>query len=121
LIIKQFVSIDRPETVLEWVWKLLLKHIPDASFPSDHSAVSTAFLLSLFYTNYKKIWYLFLIFTILMCTSRIILWVHWPFDILAGILVWVLSAIISFKVLKWNKYVDIFNKFILKLANYLKL
>ena len=40
LIIQQFFHFDRPESIV----KPLIEHIPDASFPSDHAAVSFAFL-----------------------------------------------------------------------------
>jgi undecaprenyl-diphosphatase len=48
IVIQQFVHLERPETALHGATKLLLKHIPDASFPSDHASVSFAFLTSLF-------------------------------------------------------------------------
>lgn len=121
LVIQNLVKIDRPETALQWAWKLILEHIPDASFPSDHAAVSIAFLVSLFFTKYTKIWLLFLVPMILMNISRVILWVHWPFDTIAGIIIWIISAIISFKFLKWNKYIDKFNNFALKVAGIFKL
>ena len=40
LIIQHFFFFERPETLITPI----LKHIPDASFPSDHAAVSFAFL-----------------------------------------------------------------------------
>jgi membrane-associated phospholipid phosphatase len=57
----------------------------------------------------------------LMSISRVILWVHWPFDIIVGIIIWIISAIISFKLLKWNKYINKFNNFILKISKIFKL
>jgi len=38
------VNVDRPEEHLKAGGKLLLDHLPDASFPSDHATVSIAFL-----------------------------------------------------------------------------
>ncbi len=120
-IIKSFVSIDRPETVLEWVWKLVLDHIPDASFPSDHATVSVAFLVSLFFAWYKKTWIVFIIPVILMNLSRITVWVHWPIDILMWTIIWWISSIISFKIVKNIKIIDKLNNLIIKLINYIKL
>lgn len=114
LIIQQIIIIDRPETVINWTWKLLLKHLPDASFPSDHATVSFAFITWLFLANYKKTFYFYLPFVILMNLSRIIAWVHWPFDILAWMLVWILWWIISFKILTKYKFVNIVNNYIIK-------
>lgn len=121
LIIQQFIHLERPEEALKWVWKLLLNHIPDASFPSDHAAVSISFLTWLFVANYKKIGYIFLVATVLMNLSRIILWVHWPFDIIWWMITWISSAIISFKYLKKCKKIDKLNNFIIKIMNYIKL
>jgi len=120
-IIKSFVDIERPETVLEWVGKLLLDHIPDASFPSDHAWVGIAFLTSLFLANYKKIWYFFIIPSILMIISRVIVGVHWPLDIFVWSIIWIISAFISFKILNKCKYINNLNDFIIKIMNYIKL
>lgn len=121
LIIQQFVNIDRPESALDWAWQLLLSHIPDASFPSDHATVAIAFLTSLFLAWYKKIWYIFAPFAIIMVISRVILWVHWPFDILAWSVVWIISSFITFKCLNKINFINKFNRFIIKIMNYIKM
>lgn len=121
LTIQQFITIDRPEKALEWIWKLILNHVPDASFPSDHAAVSISFLTSLFLANYKKFAYVFLIPVVLMNLSRVTLWVHWPFDIVWWLIVWVTSSFIVFKLLKTNKYIIIINNFIIKIMSYIKM
>lgn len=121
LLIQQFVHLDRPEQHLENWAKLLLNHIPDASFPSDHATVSFAFLTWLFLSWYKKIWYLFLPFVIVMNLARIIAWVHWPFDVLVWSLIWIFWMIFSFKFWKKIKILEKFNNFILKIMWYIKL
>lgn len=121
LIIQQLVHIQRPETVLEWVWKLIMKHLPDASFPSDHATVSVAFLSSLFFYWYKKIWYIFLPFVILMLLSRVILWVHWPFDIIAWTIVWIFSSFVVFKYITKIKFINKINRFLIKIMWFIKL
>jgi undecaprenyl-diphosphatase len=100
---------------------LLLNHIPDASFPSDHATVSIAFLTSLFLSWFKNVWYFFTPFVILMLLSRVILWVHWPFDILAWISVWIFSSFITFKYLVKIKFINKINQFIIKTMWYIKL
>ncbi len=91
LIIQQFIHLERPETAITSAGKLLMKHIPDASFPSDHASVSVAFLTALFLTGYRKVFFAFLPWVILMLVSRVIVGVHWPFDIVAGIIIGILS------------------------------
>jgi len=121
LIIQHIVYVDRPEAALKWVWLLLLHHIPDASFPSDHATVSVAFLTSLFLTWYKKTWLIFTPFVISMLLSRVILWVHWPFDIIAWSLVWIFSSFVIFKYVTKIKIINKFNRFIIKVMWYIKL
>ncbi len=117
LIIQNIVKIDRPESVV----KAILEHIPDASFPSDHAAVSFAFLTWLFLSWYKKIWYIFSIFIIIMNFSRVAWWIHWFFDIIVWAFVWILSTIFIFKYLKNTKIIINLNNFIIKILNYIKL
>ncbi|MDD3145408.1 MAG: phosphatase PAP2 family protein [Candidatus Gracilibacteria bacterium] len=121
LIIQKMFHFDRPETVLKGVGKLLLNHIPDASFPSDHAAVSISFLTALFLANYKKIAYILIIPFALMNISRVILGVHWPFDIVVGAIIGVIGAFISFKGLKKCDLILKLNNLILKIMNYIKM
>jgi len=114
LTIQHFFFFERPETLV----KPILAHIPDASFPSDHAAVSVAFLTWLFLAWYKKIAYFFLVFAILMNFSRIAWGVHWFFDIVAWATIWIISEIIVFKN---KKYFEKINNFIIKILNYIKL
>jgi undecaprenyl-diphosphatase len=121
LIIQQFTwDIQRPEDFIKNAKNLILNHIPDASFPSDHATVSISFLTWLFLFWYKKYFYYFLVFIILMLLSRIIAAVHWPFDILWWTLVWIFSAFIIFKLRK-NKFLLSINDFIIKIMEYIKL
>lgn len=121
LIIQQFVDIDRPETAIAGAGKLLLEHIPDASFPSDHASVSVAFLMALFFTGYKKVFWAFLPWVIIMNLSRVIAGVHWPFDIIAGTIVWIIAAYIATKKLPEIKFVKSLNNFIIHIVSYIKL
>lgn len=121
MIIQQFVHIERPEEHLSNAWKLLLSHIPDASFPSDHATVSFAFLISLFFAGYKKTCYWFLPFVILMNISRIVAGVHWPLDILVWSVIWILSAVFTFYKIREIKFVKKINSFIIKILHIIKL
>jgi len=121
LLIQQFVHFDRPENYIIHTWKLLLKHIPDASFPSDHTIVGFAFLTSLYLSNYKKVFYIFLPFVFIMVISRIVAWVHWPFDIIVWILIWIFSSFITFKFIKKLEIIKKLNTMIIKIASFVKL
>jgi undecaprenyl-diphosphatase len=120
LIIQNFVSIERPETSLMSSWKLILKHIPDASFPSDHASVWTAFLVSLFLFWFIRIRIIISPFIIIMLVSRVAWWVHWPFDILAWVIVWVSSSFLVYKCQNLNIFLKI-NSIVLKFASYFRL
>lgn len=120
LIIQQFIDIDRPETAIEGTGKLILEHIPDASFPSDHATVSFAFLAWLYLWWYRRLFYIYLPLCIIMSLSRVIAWVHWPYDIIAWALVWITSALIVYRG-DTNIYVKKIDNFVLKISSFFKL
>jgi undecaprenyl-diphosphatase len=120
VIIQKFVHLDRPESALNWAKEMILKHIPDASFPSDHAAVSIAFLTSLALFWFVRIFLIFLPLFIIMNLSRIIWWVHWPLDIIVWSIIWVIS---SFIIYKWKDFIifEKINNFVFKVAKFFKL
>ena len=120
-IIKQFVDIERPEAYLESTKSMLLGTIPEKSFPSDHATISFAFTISLLFTRFYKVGYIFLPLVIIMNLCRIVVWVHWPLDIFAGSILWILSALIFFKYLQRLKLVKSLDASIIKLMKTLKL
>lgn len=117
IIIQQFVHLERPETALSGASKMILNHIPDASFPSDHAAVSIAFLTSIFLFWFVRIFLIFLPLFIIMNLSRIIWWVHWPFDILVWSIIWIISAFIIYK---WKDFIifEKINSFVFRIAKF---
>ncbi len=121
VIIQNIVDFDRPESVLQGVGYLILNHIPDASFPSDHTAVSIAFATALFLTGYRKIAYIFFPIACFMNISRIISGVHWPLDVIVETIVGVLSGYVICVVLEKNKYLKNISEFLLKIAKIFKL
>jgi len=116
IIIQHFIHIQRPETFV----KPILTHIPDASFPSDHAVVSFAFLFSLYVYGYKKVFWIFLPFVILMNLSRIAGGIHWFFDVFVWMIIAFLSVLFVYKIRK-NKKVKAMLDFLIKIASLLKL
>lgn len=88
---------DRPRPFISNSVNLLIRHSPSASFPSAHAAFFFA-LSFLIYFYSKKIGIFFLIASFLISISRVFCGIHWPFDILAGALVGILSALIIKKI-----------------------
>jgi undecaprenyl-diphosphatase len=77
--------------------------IPDSSsFPSGHATIFFALGMALFYMH--RTWgTIFLIGAALISIARVIAGAHWPFDILAGSLIGVVSAVIIKKLLDRRK------------------
>jgi undecaprenyl-diphosphatase len=121
LIIQQIIHIDRPEEHLESWAVLLLDHLPDASFPSDHATVGMSFLFWLLFAGYKKYFFLFLIPMLFMIISRVIAWIHWPFDVLVWTFVWLFSSYLIFSYFPKIKLVKRLNIWIIRLLKYIKL
>lgn len=117
LFIQLLVDVDRPETIV----KPLLYHLPDDSFPSDHAAVSFAFLTSLYLFGYKKVFWIYLPFVVLMVLSRVMWWIHWFFDVLVWAFIWVFAAFFVKKFLSKVLFVQKIAKFLLKVAKVFKL
>jgi undecaprenyl-diphosphatase len=77
--------------VLNEVTKLIDKSPLEKSFPSDHTAVAFALAFSLYFYN-KKLGSVLLFLAFIVSLGRIYVGVHYPLDILGGVLVGFLSA-----------------------------
>ena len=93
LLIKPLVA--RPRPFLENPAAQVLVHLPKSfSFPSGHTAVSFAAAMALVFGKAKKwLWIPALIIASLIAFSRLYVYVHYPTDVLAGI---VLGALMGF-------------------------
>ena len=85
LTLKPFIGRIRPFAV-NTAAELLIVAPGDASFPSGHTACSFAAVAAL-KTAGSPLWKPALLVAVLMGFSRLYLYVHWPTDILGGILV----------------------------------
>jgi undecaprenyl-diphosphatase len=84
LILKPLVGRARPFTVQ--AVDLLIAPPTDASFPSGHTAASFAAVFALKASG-SPLWKPALAVAVVMAFSRLYLYVHWPSDVLGGVLV----------------------------------
>jgi undecaprenyl-diphosphatase len=66
---------------------LLVQHAKDSSFPSDHVTITFSIALAIMWQKYRKIGTGLIIFAIGTGISRVYVGNHYPFDVLAGIIV----------------------------------
>ncbi len=116
LVIQHLVIERRPETFI----KPLIDHLPDASFPSDHAVVSFSFLAWLYLFWYKRVFWIYLPFVIVMNICRISAGVHWFFDVIVWMFIGIFWAFL-FKKYSKNKVFDKIANFFIKIAKFFML
>jgi undecaprenyl-diphosphatase len=89
-----FIVSPRPSVALNL--QPLFSHSVSNSFPSGHMSFFIPLGLAIFYEN-KKAGLIFLFLAVLMGIGRVAGGAHWPSDILAGIVV----GVISFYAVRW--------------------
>lgn len=103
LIIKPLAGRARPFTYRDI--KLLIPPPGQYSFPSGHSASSFGAAVFLYLCN-KKLGIPAFVLAALIAFSRLYLYVHYPTDVLGGILLGTACAVFVFCVFRRNGYVD---------------
>jgi undecaprenyl-diphosphatase len=88
-LLKLFVHTPRPFIKFSEVLPLFNK--TGYAFPSGHAAFFTALAFTIFFSH-KKVGIFFMFCTILICLARIAAGVHFPIDILGGIILGILVA-----------------------------
>lgn len=83
-LIRLFVNSPRPFAVLESVNPLVV-HEATASFPSGHAAFFGALAMVVFLVN-KKAGVIFFLLALFVGIARVMAGIHWPLDIIAGII-----------------------------------
>ncbi|MBP3038868.1 phosphatase PAP2 family protein [Bacillaceae bacterium Marseille-Q3522] len=90
-ILKPFVARIRPCDINTTI-DLLITRPTDYSFPSGHTAASFAAVSALYFCR-RKLWKPALVLALLISFSRLYLYVHYPSDVIAGML---LGAVLGF-------------------------
>lgn len=102
LVLKPLVGRTRPYEVIDGLTLLVGAHA-DFSFPSGHSANSFACAWALFRCLPKK-WRAWpIVPASLIALSRLVVGVHYPTDVLAGIAIGIAAAEISFRLIQKYK------------------
>ena len=98
--IKNLVARTRPFDVNTAV-QLLVAKPRDYSFPSGHTAASFASVTALYLAREKKMWKAALVLAVLIALSRLYLYVHYPTDIIGGVIFGSLSGYLGYKIVEW--------------------
>lgn len=76
--------------------QLLIPRPDDFSFPSGHTAVSFTAVAALMMAGKQKLWKPALVLAVLIAFSRLYLYVHYPTDILGGMIVGTVAGTIGY-------------------------
>lgn len=99
--LKILIARPRPyadtESAFYRLWLLVGQNTEsDKSFPSGHTTAAFAAMTGLFFTTNRKYSWTGFIFAVLMGVARIYLVVHFPSDVLAGVIVGILSGVAAY-------------------------
>lgn len=85
--------------------QLLITRPVDSSFPSGHTAAAFAAVTALDAAGERKLWKPALVLAVFIAFSRLYLYVHYPTDILGGIIVGVVAGYIGSWIVNWSEKV----------------
>ena len=94
VILKPIVARVRPYSINQTV-QLLVTPLKDYSFPSGHTAASFASVSALYFAGRKRMAAGALIVSVLIAFSRMYLYVHYPTDVLGGLIIGLLCGWIA--------------------------
>lgn len=84
----------RPRPFVAGLAEALIAHKDNASFPSNHALIFTCYGVTLFLYRYKTMAKVALILAVLTCWGRIFTGVHYPLDIIGGVILGVIVSTI---------------------------
>jgi undecaprenyl-diphosphatase len=98
-LIKDMVGRLRPLSIFGSRVSVFNEILYKGSFPSGHAQI--AFSVATYLTSrFKKYWWLFYSFAILVALSRVYIGVHFPLDILAGAIIGTVTTLLIIKIVK---------------------
>ena len=84
------------------IWQMMGQHMEsDMSFPSGHTTAAFASMVPVFLVGNKRVSWTALIFAFLMGVSRIYLVVHYPSDVLGGLIVGTVAGILAVVIIRF--------------------
>ena len=100
-ILKNLVARTRPYDIQTTV-KILIHKPSDYSFPSGHTAAAFAATMGLYFAKDRdrRLWIPALILSVLIVFSRLYFYVHYPTDILGGVLIGTLCGYLGAKIVE---------------------
>lgn len=102
VLLKNLVARTRPYDVNTMI-QLLVPKLHDFSFPSGHTSASFTTVSALYFAK-DKAWKPALVLASLIAVSRLYLYVHYPTDVLGGLILGVLSGYIGYRIAEKIKY-----------------
>lgn len=94
-IVKPFVARTRPYDINTSI-ELLIGRQVDYSFPSGHTAAGITCAVALYFMRQKWLWKMTLFLSILIGFSRMYLYVHFPTDIIGGIIIGMICGTLGY-------------------------
>ena len=95
LTLKELVARPRPYTVLEEL-TILIDRPGEFSFPSGHTSCSFAFAVAIYLLLPKKYGVPAMVLATLIAVSRLYVGVHYPTDVLGGLIIGYLSSVAAY-------------------------
>ena len=95
-LLKPFFARLRPCAV-DTAARLLIARPADFSFPSGHAASSFAAASALYFSGQRKLWKPALVLAALIAFTRLYLYVHYPSDVLGGMLLGTLFGYLGYR------------------------
>lgn len=100
--LKNVTARVRPYEMIDGLY-LIGKKANDFSFPSGHSTCSMAASVVLFTKLPRRQGIFALALGLMICASRLYIGIHYPTDVLAGMLIGTMSAFLAMRILKEEK------------------